>query len=74
MSRRIRFAYPPELVHRPIIYALSKKFAIVTNIRRANVGDTRAWRELELAGTPMAITAGLDWLRRQGLRVETVDR
>jgi hypothetical protein len=74
MTSRVRFAYPPELVHRPIIYSLSKKFGIVTNIRRANIGDEQAWVEMELVGTPMAIKAGVDWLRRQGLQVDGVGR
>jgi hypothetical protein len=29
---------------------------------------------MELVGTPMAIKAGVDWLLRQGLQVDGVDR
>jgi len=72
MSTCVKFIYPPELVHRPIIYALGKRFGLVTNVRRANVGDTQSWVEMELVGRPTAIEAGMDWLRRQGLHVELV--
>jgi hypothetical protein len=72
-SARIRFAYPPELVHRPIIYALSKRFELVTNIHRAKLGDAESWAEMELVGAPTDIAAGLGWLRRQGVLVARVE-
>jgi L-aspartate semialdehyde sulfurtransferase ferredoxin len=72
MSTRVRFTYPPELLHKPIMYELGKQFGVVTNIRRANVSDTHGWIEMELVGAPLAIDAGLAWVGEQGLQVEAI--
>ena len=69
---RVKFTYPPALLHRPIIYELGKQFGLVTNIRRADISDTRGWVDMELLGAPMAIEAALAWVKGQGLEVETV--
>jgi hypothetical protein len=73
ISARVRFAYPPELLHTAIIYTLSKEFGLVTNIHRANVGDAESWVEMELVGAPMAIAAGVGWLQHQGVHVAPVE-
>ena len=73
MSARVRFTYPPELLHKPIIYELGKQFGVVTNIRRANVSDAHGWIEMELVGAPMAIDGALAWVRDQGLQVELIN-
>ncbi len=73
MSARVRFTYPPELPHKPIIYELGKQFGVVTNIRRANVSDTHGWIEMELVGAPMAIDGALAWVRDQGLQLELIN-
>jgi hypothetical protein len=73
MSTRVRFAHPPELLHTAIIYTLSKEFGPVTNIHRANVGDAGSWVEMELVGAPLAIAAGVGWLRHQGVHVAPLE-
>ncbi len=72
MSTRVKFTYPPTLLHRPIIYELGKQFGVITNIRRANISDTQGWVDMELIGAPMAVEAALAWLRDEGLHVEAV--
>ncbi len=72
MGTRIKFTYPPELLHRPIIYELGKQFGVITNIRRANISDTQGWVDMEVVGAPMAVESALAWLSGQGLKVETV--
>jgi hypothetical protein len=69
---RVKFTYPPELLHRPIIYELGKQFGLVTNIRRADISDTQGWVDMELVGAPMAVEAALAWVKGQGLKVEIV--
>ncbi len=73
-TRRVKFTYPPELVHRPVIYLLGKQFNIVTNVRRANIGDTHGWIEMELVGDPEDVQRGLDWADQQGLHLAPVMR
>ena len=41
--RRVRFTFKTELIQRPVIYDLGMKFKIVTNIRRAEVGQDTGW-------------------------------
>jgi hypothetical protein len=73
MTTCVRFAFPPEFVHGPIIYTLGKNFGLVTNIHRANIGDRQSWVEMELVGAPTAIAAGVGWLRHQGLDIARVE-
>ncbi len=36
-KRQVMFTFPRKLIKEPIIYELSHKFEVVTNIRRADV-------------------------------------
>ena len=45
--QRVKFTFAAELVKEPIIYELGRDFRLVTNIRRADVGDTVGWVVLE---------------------------
>jgi hypothetical protein len=69
---RVKFTYPLELLHRPIIYELGKQSGVVTNICRANISDTWGWVDMELVGAPMAVEAALAWVKGQGLKVDIV--
>jgi len=51
MKKRYLFTFPPELVQEPIIWQLGRTFAVVTNIRRADVEETHGWVVLELEGS-----------------------
>ncbi len=42
--------FDPLLVTEPVIYQLGKQFAIVTNIRRADVTRDQGWVLLEITG------------------------
>ncbi len=74
MSRqRVKFTFPQELITEPIIYQLSKEFALITNIRRADVTADRGWVILELDGDAQEIERGLDWVAAKGVRVDPVE-
>ncbi len=49
-SIRLRFTFPQNLITRPVIYDLSTKFNLVTNIRRADVRDDQGWVVLQIDG------------------------
>jgi hypothetical protein len=72
-STHVKFVYPPELLHQPVIYQLGKQFNIVTNIRRADISDTHGWVDMELQGDARDIQRALDWAHQQGLSLEPVD-
>ncbi len=70
--QRVKFTFEGELVKEPIIYCLGRDFHIVTNIRRADVGDTVGWVVLELDGEKEEIERGLQWVSSTGVRVDPV--
>ena len=49
--------YPKKLVREPLIYWVSRKFDVITNIRSASVCEEIGIIALELDGTPEAIVA-----------------
>ena len=69
---RVKFSFPSKLIKEPIIYNLGKKFEIVTNIRRAEVEANKGWVVLELEGSEAEVKRGLDWVAKQGVRVDPV--
>ena len=71
--RRVKFTFKTELIQRPVIYELGKKFEIVTNVRRAEVGQDNGWVVLELEGTLEEIDRGLEWVTKMGVDVNPLD-
>ena len=69
---RVKFSFPPKLIKDPIIYLVGKNFQLVTNIRRAEVEENKGWVVLELEGEEAEIKKGLDWVAKQGVRVDPV--
>ncbi len=70
--QRVKFTFVEELIKEPIIWKLAKEFDVVTNIRRADVTDERGWVILELDGDRDEIERGLEWVRKNGVRVDPV--
>jgi ABC-type methionine transport system ATPase subunit len=66
------FTFPRKLIKEPIIYELSHKFEVMTNIRRADVTEDRGWVVLELEGEDKEIDAGVAWVKEKGVRVDPV--
>ena len=71
--RRVTFTFKTELIQRPVIYELGKKFDIVTNVRRAEVGQDNGWVVLELEGTLDEIDRGLAWVKELGVDISSLD-
>ena len=69
-KQRVKFTFEETLVKEPVIYELGHKFKIVTNIRRAEVGETLGWVVLELDGEESEIQSGLEWVSSTGVRVD----
>ncbi|MEY2789494.1 MAG: hypothetical protein RLZZ34_2637, partial [Verrucomicrobiota bacterium] len=49
------------------------EFKLVTSIRQASVTDVVGIVCLEIEGAASEITAGVQWLKKQGVRVEPVE-
>ena len=71
-KRQVMFTFPRKLIKEPIIYQLSHKFKVIPNIRRADVSEDRGWVVLELEGEDKEIDAGINWVRKEGVRVDPV--
>ena len=69
-KQRVKFTFEKELVKQPVIYELGHKFEIVTNIRRADVGEEVGWVVLELDGEETEVKRGLEWVSSTGVRVD----
>jgi L-aspartate semialdehyde sulfurtransferase ferredoxin len=70
---RLWLMFPPRLIRTPVIWQLSQKFKIVTNVRQASVTDEIGVVCLELEGARADIQASIKWLERMKIRVEPVE-
>ncbi len=70
---KVRLTFPETLINEPVIFNLSRKFQVVTNIKRANVEEKVGWVILELTGETDEIDKGIAWLKEIGVRVDPVE-
>lgn len=70
---RFHLTFPEHLIDEPVIYALGRDFDLVTNIRRANVGETAAWAIVELDGTDERIADAVAWLADRDVQVDRLE-
>lgn len=71
--RRVKLSFSPDLVGEPVIHQLGTRFAVVTNIRRADVTREEGWVVLEVDGDLEEIDRGLAWVAERGVRVDPVE-
>ena len=71
-KRQVMFTFPQDLIKEPIIHNLSQQFAVVTNIRRADISEDKGWVVLELGGNEKNIEDGITWVMSKGVRVDPV--
>jgi|TARA_B100000315_G_C14291044_1_gene457384 ABC-type methionine transport system ATPase subunit len=71
-KRQVMFTFPQDLIKEPIIHNLSQQFAVVTNIRRADISEDKGWVVLELEGNEKNIEQGITWVMSKGVRVDPV--
>src|SRR2546423_2785451 len=64
---RLWLMYPPKLIKEPLLWQLSNKFEVVTNIRQASVTDEIGIVSLELKGKRAEIKAAIQWLEKLGV-------
>ncbi len=71
-SKRVRFTFEGERAGQPLIYRLGHEFALVTNIRMADVEADFGWVVLEIEGEAAEIERGIRWMQEQGVRVDPI--
>ncbi|MCM8784005.1 MAG: NIL domain-containing protein [Candidatus Omnitrophica bacterium] len=72
MKKMVHLVFPQNLVKKPVIYNMAKKFNIIPNIRRARVTDTVGEVTLELSGTKENLEKARVYLEKLGIKVESV--
>jgi hypothetical protein len=72
-SVRLFVSIPEDLVERPIIYEMIKRFDVIPSIRRANVETHSAWVILELGGPLEARDQAIAYLVDLGCTVNRME-
>lgn len=73
MKKRVRLTFPQELIRKPVIFRMAKKYDIMPNIRRAKVTEDVGEMVLELEGKEDDLEKGIKSLRNQGVKVELIE-
>ena len=73
MQLRLFVSFPEELVNRPMIYEVVKRYDVVPNIRRANVEQHSGWVILELNGAQEQLDGAIAYLEAVGCTVNTME-
>lgn len=72
-TSRLWLMYPAKLITTPVIWQLSQKFKIVTNVRQASITDEIGIVCLEMQGKRSVIKEAIKWLEKIGVSVEPVE-
>ena len=67
---RVKLTFPEELVREPVIARMTAEFAVVPNIRKADVGEQGGLIICELDGDGAVVDGALEWLRAEGVQVD----
>jgi ABC-type methionine transport system ATPase subunit len=73
MKKRVKLTFPQNLIKEPVIFNMAKNFDIMPNIRRARVTETVGEMILELEGSEGNLNKGVDYLKEQGVVVESAE-
>jgi L-aspartate semialdehyde sulfurtransferase ferredoxin len=71
-KKMMHLIFPQELIKKPVIYTMAKKYDVIPNIRRARVTEKIGEVTMELSGTKENMEKGRKYLERHGVKVEPV--
>ena len=74
MKQALDLIFPQNLIKEPVIHRMSKQFDVVFNLRRAKITEKVGEIVLELEGEADILNRAVDWLKKQGLKVEPITR
>ncbi len=72
VEHKVRLSFPQRLLNQPLIYGLIHQYDLLTNILEAQVSQEEGCMVVAVRGEKLQVTQGLDWLRHQGVLVETL--
>lgn len=71
---RLYLTFNQNNVREPLIWKLAQEFAVVTNIRTAEVKEDMGLVGIELEGKTEVVEASVAWLEQQGVHVEPIEQ
>ncbi|PIP20194.1 MAG: ferredoxin [Candidatus Omnitrophica bacterium CG23_combo_of_CG06-09_8_20_14_all_40_11] len=71
-KKMVHLVFPQQLIKKPVIYTMAKKYNVIPNIRRAKVTETMGEVTLELSGTKKNLEKAGKYLERVGIKVESI--
>jgi len=71
-KKMVHLIFPQNLIKKPVIYTMAKKFDVVPNIRRAKVTESVGEVVLELEASKDNLDKGIAYLRKMGVKVEPI--
>ena len=72
-TARLWLMFPQRLITKPVVWELSQKFPVITNVRQASVTGEIGLVCLELDGLTNEVKKAVTWLERRGVSVEPVE-
>ena len=72
-TARLWLMFPQRLITKPVVWELSQKFPVITNVRQASVTGEIGLVCLELDGLANDVKKAVTWLERRGVSVEPVE-
>ena len=69
----VRLTFRGDTLNEPVIYRMGQQFKVVTNIRRADVGEDHGWVELDIDGEPAEVERALEYCRSRGIEVQRME-
>jgi ABC-type methionine transport system ATPase subunit len=66
----VRLTFRGATLSEPVIYRVGQDFRVVTNIRRAEVGEDMGWLDLDLDGEQAEVERALEYIKSRGINVE----
>ena len=70
----IKCVFSDDLIKKPLIYELNTKFAVITNIEKADITFASGWVTFRITGEEQEIKNSIDWLEQTGIKVEVLER
>lgn len=71
-KQMVHLVFPQQLIKKPIIYTMAKKYNIIPNIRRAKVTESVGEMTLELSGAKQNLEKASKYLEKIGIKIEPV--
>lgn len=73
VKKRFYLTYPKEKIQEPIIWEISKKFDVVTNIRGASISGEVGLVSLEMEGEEEEIGKVILYAKTRGVEVSPIE-